>query len=184
VTQVAQYFRDKRISDVIRQRAADPSFGSIAVVRRAALDLRNNLKGASYGYVSILRQDVLQNLDEAFRILGASDVRNLYGATNAWDVVEEVMKRYLGKPQINASQHNRMAITGRNILQWIASPQIPEVGRTEMEALLYRIADDSEEWLTSAETLGITRPLRKLKVLSPKRPESKGKKEFEMEYDF
>ena len=41
---VAEFFRDKRVSEVIRPRATDPSFGSIAVVRRAGLDLRNNLE--------------------------------------------------------------------------------------------------------------------------------------------
>ena len=40
VNQVTLYWRDKRISDVIRERANDPAFGSIAVVRRAGLDLR------------------------------------------------------------------------------------------------------------------------------------------------
>ena len=58
--QVAQFFRDKRISEVIRPRATDPSFGSISVVRRAGLDLRNNLKGASYGHVNVLRVEMLQ----------------------------------------------------------------------------------------------------------------------------
>ncbi len=33
--QVALFWRDKRIADVMRERAYDPSFGSIAVVRRA-----------------------------------------------------------------------------------------------------------------------------------------------------
>jgi hypothetical protein len=37
--QVALFWRDKRVSDVIRSRAYDPSFGSIAIVRRAGLDL-------------------------------------------------------------------------------------------------------------------------------------------------
>jgi hypothetical protein len=36
VHQVTLFWRDKRISDVIRERAYDPSFGSIAIVRRSA----------------------------------------------------------------------------------------------------------------------------------------------------
>lgn len=44
INSVAAFWRDKRISDVIRERAYDPSFVSIATVRRAGLDLRNNLK--------------------------------------------------------------------------------------------------------------------------------------------
>ena len=36
INQVVLYWRDKRISDVIRERAYDPSFGSVAIVRRPA----------------------------------------------------------------------------------------------------------------------------------------------------
>jgi hypothetical protein len=42
IDQVTMFWRDKRVSDVIRERAYDPSFGSIAVVRRAAM-----LRGSS-----------------------------------------------------------------------------------------------------------------------------------------
>lgn len=159
--QVAQFFRDKRISEVIRPRATDPSFGSIAIVRRAGLDLRNNLKSASYGHVLVLSLEVQQLLDEAFHILRAGDIRKLFGADTAWDVVEEVMKRYLGQPQINASQHSRMATTGRKVLEWLAQPDIRTSDRPEFEALLHGIADPVEEWLTSAEALGIIRPRAK-----------------------
>jgi len=75
VNQVALYWRDKRISDVIRERSYDPSFGSIAVVRRSGMDLRNNLKHTSYGHLNVLRVEVMQLLDEAFRILNADDVK-------------------------------------------------------------------------------------------------------------
>lgn len=164
ITQVAQFFRDKRISEVIRPRVSDPTFGSVAVVRRAGLDLRNNLKNASYGHVNVLRVEMLQLLDEAFRILGTEDVKKLFGADNAWDVLEVVLERQLGQPQINASQRNRMAIAGRDVLRWLAQPHILNSTRAEFEALLLQIADEVEEWLTSAETLGITRPRTKVGV--------------------
>jgi len=139
---------------VIRERAYDPSFGSIATVRRAGLDLRNNLKWNSYGHVNVFRIETLQLLDEAFRILGAEDVRKLFGADNAWDVAEEVMLRYFNK-QVNASQRHRMATSGRAIIRWLAQKYILNSSRAEFEALLREIADVSEEWLTSAEGLGI-----------------------------
>jgi hypothetical protein len=154
INSVAAFWRDKRISDVIRERAYDPSFGSIATVRRAGLDLRNNLKWNSYGHVNVFRIETLQLLDEAFRILGAEDVRKLFGADNAWDVVEEVMLRYFNK-QVNASQRHRMATSGRAIIRWLAQKYILNSSRAEFEALLREIADVSEEWLTSAEVLGI-----------------------------
>jgi hypothetical protein len=78
INQVVLYWRDKRISEVVRERAYDPSFGSITIVRRAGLDLRNNLKFTSFGHINVLRVEVMQLLDEAFRILGADDVKNLF----------------------------------------------------------------------------------------------------------
>lgn len=157
VTQVAQFYRDKRVSEVIRPRASDPSFGSIAVVRRAGLDLRNNMKSASYGHINVLRVEVLQLLDEAFQVLGSPDILKLYGADHGWDVIEEVMKQHLNQPYINASQRSRMAIGGRNILHWLAQPHILNSSRPEFETMLLQIADDAEEWLTSAEALGVAR---------------------------
>ncbi len=158
ITQVARFFRDKRISEVIRPQMTDTSYGSVAVVRRAGLDLRNNLKRASYGHIHVLRVEMLQLLDESFRIMGEDDVMKLYGADSAWDVLEAVNKRELKRENINASQRHRMATAGRKILQWLAQDHILNSTRVEFEALLHDIVDDAEEWLTSAEALGISRP--------------------------
>jgi hypothetical protein len=157
IREVALFWRDKRISDVIRDRAVDPTFGSIATVRRAGLDLRNNLKFSSYGHLNVLRVEVLQVLDEAFRILGADDVRRLFGADGPWDVVEEILTRYYNEP-ISTSPRQRMAVSGQKILQWLAQPFILRSSRTQFETLLVDIAEYSEEWLTSAESLGIAEP--------------------------
>ena len=151
--QVGMYWRDKRVSDVIRERSFDPSFGSIATVRRAGLDLRNNLKFTSYGHINVLRVEVMQLLDEAFRILGAEDVRRLFGADNAWDVVEEILTRYLGERPAT-SPRQRMAVSGREILRWLAQPHVLQTSRSQFEALLLEIAEYAEEWLTSAEVIG------------------------------
>ncbi|HKY45088.1 MAG TPA: hypothetical protein VJM50_18500 [Pyrinomonadaceae bacterium] len=165
VNEVTQFWRDKRISDVIRERSDDPSFGSIATVRRAGLDLRNNLKWASYGHVNVMRVEVMQVLDDAFRILNADDVKSQFGAENAWDVIEEVLTRYFGE-SLTSSTRQRMGVTGRDILRWLGSKFILQAGRTQFEAELRDIADDAEEWLTSAETLGVAR----------RRPSSRGGK--------
>jgi hypothetical protein len=154
VNQVALYWRDKRISDVIRERAQDPSFGSIAIVRRSALDLRNNLKFMSFGHINVLRVEVMQLLEEAFRILGSDDIRRLFGADNAWDVVEEVLARYF-RERLVTSPRQAMAISGREILRWLSQPHILQRSRAPFEANLLRIADDAEEWLTSAQSLGL-----------------------------
>ena len=182
VTQIAQFFRDKRISNLFQQRAPSPGFGSIAIVRRAGLDLRNNLKSASYGHINVLRIEVLQLLDEAFSILNSEDIRKLFGADNAWDVIEDVSKRYLNQPQVNASQRSRMAIAGRDILRWLAQPHILNSTRAEFEALLLDIGDKAEEWLTSAESLGITKP-RKASIRLNGRvlPAAEAEEELELE---
>lgn len=154
VSNVAELWRDKRISDVIRDRAFDANFGSIATVRRAGLDLRYNLKFASYGHVNVMRIEALQLLDEAFRILNSEDIKRLFGADNAWDVVEEVMIRYFNQ-QIDASQRHRMAANGRDLIRWLAQKHVLNTSRAEFEALLRDIAETAEEWLTSAESIGI-----------------------------
>ncbi|HUN43654.1 MAG TPA: hypothetical protein VMU81_25440 [Acetobacteraceae bacterium] len=152
VQQVTLFWRDKRISDVIRERAYDPSFGSIAIVRRAGLDLRNNLKWLSFGDVNVLRVEVMQLLEEAFKILDAPDVKRLFGADNAWDVVEEVLVRYY-KERLVTSPRQRMGVTGREVLRWLAHPHILTTTRAQFETLLLEIAENAEEWLTSAQAM-------------------------------
>jgi hypothetical protein len=156
VNQVTLYWRDKRISDVIRERAYDPSFGSVAVVRRAGLDMRNNLKFMSYGHLNVMRVEVMQLLDEAFRILNSDDVKRQFGADNAWDVVEEVLVRHFNE-RLVTSPRQRMAVAGREILRWLAQPHILQTQRAQFEGLLLNIAEYAEEWLTSAQAMGISR---------------------------
>jgi hypothetical protein len=155
VHQVTLFWRDKRISDVIRERAYDPSFGSIAIVRRAGLDLRNNLKWLSFGHVNVLRVEVMQLLEEAFKILNSDDVKRLFGADNAWDVVEEVLIRYFNE-RLVTSPRQRMGVTGREVLRWLAQPHILQTTRAQFETLLLEIAEQAEEWLTSAQAMGLS----------------------------
>jgi hypothetical protein len=154
VSQVTLFWRDKRISDVIRERAYDPSFGSIAIVRRSGLDLRNNLKWLSFGHLNVLRVETLQLLEEAFKILNSDDIRRVFGADNAWDVVEEVLIRYFNE-RLVTSPRQRMGVTGRDILRWLAQPHIMQMTRAQFEALLLEIAESAEEWLTSAQAMGV-----------------------------
>jgi hypothetical protein len=154
INQVVLYWRDKRISDVIRERAYDPSFGSVAIVRRAGLDLRNNLKFMSFGHLNVMRVEVMQLLDEAFRILNSDDVKRLFGADNAWDVIEEVLVRHF-RERLVTSPRQRMAVAGREVMRWLAQPHILQEQRAQFEALLLDIAEYSEEWLTSAQALGL-----------------------------
>lgn len=159
INEITIYWRDKRVSEVLRERAYDPSFGSIATVRRAGLDLRNDLKFASYGNLNVLRVEVMQLLDETFRILNAEDVRKLFGADTAWDVVEEILTHYFNE-KLETSPRQRMAVTGRDILRWLAQPHILQTTRAQFEALLQQIAEPAEEWLMSAESIGLSEQRR------------------------
>lgn len=142
---------------MIRQNATDPTFGSIAIVRRAGLDLRNNLKNSSYGYVNVLRVETSQALAEAFKVLDAPDVRAQFGAANAWEMIELVLWQHFGQ-SVHASTMNRMAVAGREIIRWLAEPFVLKKNRTDFEALLHRIAEYSEEWISSEEGMRISRP--------------------------
>ena len=157
INQVALFWRDKRISDVIRERAYDPSFGSIAIVRRAGLDLRNNLKFTSFGHLNVLRVEVMQLLDEAFRILDSDDIKQLFGADNAWDVdrggAGPLLQRAAG--DLAAAADGRRRPRGPALAGAAAHARRP--ARAQFEALLLEIAEYAEEWLTSAQSLGLAR---------------------------
>src|SRR6266496_4082560 len=164
INQVALFWRDKRISDVVRERAYDPSFGSIAIVRRSGLDLRNNLKFTSFGHLNVMRVEVMQLLEEAFKILGADDVKNLFGTDNAWDTVEEILVRYFNE-RLVTSPRQRTGVAGREVLRWLAQPHIMKMQRGQFEALLLEIAEFAEEWLTSAQSLGLARRMEANRVM-------------------
>ena len=155
---IAQLFRDKRIAETFRPGAgaSDPSFGSIAIARRAGLDLRSNLKNASYGDANVLTVELLQVVAAAFAILEAPDIRHQFGTDSGWDTLEEVLQRHLGETPV-VSQRARMSETGRAIIHWLAQNFILTQGRTAFEALVQSIAEPCEEWLTSAQALGSAR---------------------------
>jgi hypothetical protein len=69
-------------------------------------------------------------------------------------VVEEVLVRYFNE-RLVTSPRQRMGVTGRDILRWLAQPHVLEKQRGQFEALLLDIAEPSEEWMTSAQALGL-----------------------------
>jgi hypothetical protein len=157
IVEVAEYWQQKRISEVIRHNASDPTFGSIAIVRRSALDLRNNMKNSSYGYINVLRIETSQTLAECFKVLDAPDIKTQFGAQNAWETIELIMWQYFHE-SVQASTMNRMAVAGREMIRWLAEPFVLNTDRTQFETLLYRIAESAEEWISSEEGMRMTRP--------------------------
>jgi hypothetical protein len=68
-------------------------------------------------------------------------------------VVEEVLIRYFNE-RLVTSPRQRMGVTGREILRWLAQDHILKTARSEFETLLLEIAEYAEEWLTSAQAMG------------------------------
>jgi hypothetical protein len=142
--------------------------------------------------------EVMQLLEEAFKILNSPDVKRLFGADNAWDVVEEVLIRYFNE-RLVTSPRQRMGVTGREVLRWLAQPHILQTTRAQFESLLLEIAEQSEEWLTSAQAMGLAGRPASHRVLpwdqsspTPSRAKSNGTSksvgknpaEREMEYEY
>ena len=160
IRETARYWEGKRLANVIQQAQGADTIGSLAFVRRAALDCAYNVNVSSFGNVNVLRVESMQLLDEGFRILDAPDVKNLFGSQSAWDVAEEVLHRYHNENP-NTSARQRLATAGRDILRWLAQAQTLKMARAEFEARLIEISDACDEWLTSAESLGVVGSARR-----------------------
>jgi hypothetical protein len=68
--------------------------------------------------------------------------------------VEEVLIRYFNE-RLVTSPRQRMGVTGREILRWLAQPHILQTTRSQFETLLLEIAEQAEEWLTSAQAMNL-----------------------------
>ena len=152
---MALFWRDKRISDVMRERAYDPASAASPLCAAPGLDLRNNLKFTSYGHVNVLRVEVMQLLDEAYRILGSDDIKRLFGADTAWDVIEIILAQYSRRApgHLATAAHGRS--TGRELFRWLAQPHVLQTQADPVRDVLLEIAEYAEEWLTSAQSLGV-----------------------------
>ena len=58
-----------------------------------------------------------------------------------------------------------MGVTGREVLRWLAQPHILQTTRSQFETLLLEIAEQSEEWLTSAQAMGVSKRTGQHRVL-------------------
>jgi hypothetical protein len=71
-------------------------------------------------------------------------------------VIENILVRYFNE-RLVTSPRQGMAVAGRQILRWLAQPHVLEAHRAQFETKLLQIAEYSEEWLTAAQSLGLTR---------------------------
>jgi hypothetical protein len=83
IHQVRPFWRDKLLSDVIRERIRSQFWLDLRLSDVPALVVRNNLKWLSFGHLNVLRVEVMQLLEESFKILNSDDIKRLFGADNA-----------------------------------------------------------------------------------------------------
>jgi hypothetical protein len=93
-------------------------------------------------------------LRDAFEILDAEDIRRQFGADTGYDVLDDVLQRELGEQPLTSQRH-RLAVTGRDILRWLAEDYILTEVKTDFDALLGAISEKCDDWLTSASSLGL-----------------------------
>ena len=77
--------------------------------------------------------------------------------------------RYFNE-RLVTSPRQRMAVAGREMLRWLAQPHILQTQRAQFETLLLEIAEYAEEWLTSAQSLGLAQRSAEGRILSGRRP--------------
>ena len=98
----------------------------------------------------------MQLLDEASASSAPTTSSDLFGADNAWDVVEEVLIRYFNE-RLQTSPRQRMAVTGREVLRWLAGTHVLQTGRGAVRGAAARDRRTAEEWLTSAQAMGLAK---------------------------
>ncbi len=118
---LAQYFRDLTIGEVIRgsQMLDQRPFGTLATVQRLAIDLRYALDRSSYGNILALTQETGLYLKQLLELFDTPDVKKSFDANNKWDVIEQVLNRYMGGAR-ELSQRAKMAESGRRVLLYVA----------------------------------------------------------------
>ena len=139
INQVALFWRDKRISDVIRERAYDPSFGSIAIVRRAGPG------PAQQPQVHLLRPPQRPARRGACscwtRRSASSDSDGHQERCSAPTTPGTSWRRCSSGTSTSAlvtSPRQRMGVAGREMLRWLAQPHILQTHRAPVRGAAAR----------------------------------------------
>jgi hypothetical protein len=165
---LAQYFRDLTIGEVIRggQEIEQRPYGTLATIQRLGADLRYALDRASYGNVVALTHEAGLYLKQLLELFEAPDIKKSFDANNKWDVVEQVLNRYMGGAR-ELSQRAKMAESGRRVLLWVAGNEFdvledpqkfqieaqPAGAHAEAWIAAYRMTDEGRRFPGVAQSL-------------------------------
>ncbi|MGK7912437.1 MAG: hypothetical protein AB4050_13305 [Synechococcus sp.] len=151
---VSQYFRDLRVSEVIRggESLDQRPFGSVATVQRLGLDLRYALDRSTYGNIFALTMETGHFLNSIMKLLDTPDIKKAFDANTKWDVIEIVSNRYLGGIS-EPSQRAKMAESGRRILQFVADNDF----KTAIDPMIFQaelrpVGSHAESWIAAYRT--------------------------------
>jgi hypothetical protein len=168
MTALAQYFRDLTIGEVIRgsQEIEQRPYGTLATIQRLGTDLRYALDRASYGNIVAMAQESGLYLKQLLELFEAPDIKKSFDANNKWDVIEQVLNRFLGGAR-ELSQRAKMAESGRRVLVWVAGNDFAtseDPGKFQIEAqpagahaeawiAAYRMTDEGRRFPGVAQNL-------------------------------
>ena len=93
-------------------------------VRKAGRDLATNLSNRSYGAPVFAAAALSRQIRNIERLLSHPEIRKAYAASNAWQVVERVAKRELGK-SVNTVRLRTRAQAGATVIKWLGSVAAP-----------------------------------------------------------
>lgn len=114
------------VSSLVRQRTADqilrvnlPAAIGQQQLRKAARDLAMNLSSRGYGMTFYLAKDLRMQINDIISILNDKEIRACYGASNMWQVIDQVATLELGGAK-NSARYSSMASSGAIITAWLA----------------------------------------------------------------
>ena len=154
VTSVAKFYRDQRISEVIRKGAAglESSFGSLERVRQAGIDLRNSVNRYAYGVTLLFTMEMASYLTECLEILRLPEIHLAYNVKTEWALIEKIGEQKLKKVE-KASVRGTVAQEGKEILSWLGGDMVLEEEAIPFEITLNSVGQAAERWLVAHKSL-------------------------------
>ncbi|MHC4543059.1 MAG: hypothetical protein ACYTDW_01930 [Planctomycetota bacterium] len=155
VTAVTRFYRDQRISEVIRKGATglQASFGSLEMVKKAGIDLRNTINRYSAGITMLFTMELSSYLNECLEVLRLPEIQSAYNVKNEWQLIEKIGEGKLKKPE-KASVRGSLAQEGKRMLEWLAGDDVLEEDNIPFEITLNMVGQWAERWAISYKSLG------------------------------
>lgn len=117
VSSVSTLVRESRVENLLRSNI--PLAVNQQQVKKAARDLAHNMSSRGYGMAFYAAADLNKQINEIIELLSDRELQRVFGATSAYDVIEQVSQTELGGAR-NSSKYRMLATSGAIITNWIA----------------------------------------------------------------